>query len=192
MDDARLIERELSSERVYDGGFIAVDRMTVELPNGSIAARDIVRHVGAAAVVPLDADGNVILVKQYRAPHGRVLLEIPAGKKNDKLEDGLTAAKRELEEETGYTADAFIHLTDLLTTPGFSDEVISLYLATDIAPGDSHPDEDEFLDVVKMPFEEALRMVESGALSDAKTACALLLAREAVKVYGRLKNGSDL
>ena len=174
--NANIIEKPVSCQRVFDGLILHIDHLTVELPNGKPAQREVARHVGASAVVPVDAEGNVWLVKQFRAPVDRVLLEIPAGKLDFKEEDRLLAAKRELREETGLTAGSWTHLTDIVTTPGFSDERISLYLARDLSAGESHPDDDEFLNVVRMPLTELVDMIRRGEVPDAKTVCAVMLA----------------
>lgn len=179
-DDASIIEKTVSSERVYDGLILHIDHITNRLPNGKLAAREIARHVGASAVVPVDGEGNVWLVKQFRAPIDQVLLEVPAGKLDYKGEDRLEAAKRELKEETGLTARSWTHLSDIVTTPGFTDELISLYMARDLERGESHPDEDEFLNVVKVPLAELVAMIARGEVTDAKTICAVLLAEKAV------------
>jgi ADP-ribose pyrophosphatase len=182
MDDKRLIERPLSAEKIYDGAILRVERLTVALPNDKTAYREIVRAGGAAAVVPVDEHGDVYLVRQYRAPFDRILLEIPAGKKSSRDEDPLCTARRELREETGLTAEKFVHLSDIFPTPGFCDEVLSLYLALGLSTGETQPDEDEFLSVVKLPFARACAMAVAGEIRDAKSVCALLLARDAIKV----------
>ena len=174
-DDERILEQTVATERVYDGLILHIDRLTNRLPNGKLAPREVARHVGASAVLPLDADGSVFLVRQYRAPVDRVLLEIPAGKLDSKNEDRLLAAQRELREETGLSAGEWTHLNDLLTTVGFCDENISVYLARELHRGESHPDDDEFLNLVRMPFREALEMALSGEIQDAKTITALLM-----------------
>ena len=133
--------------------------------------------MGASAVLPVDAEGNVYLVRQFRAPISQVLLEIPAGKLDSVDEDRLLAAKRELKEETGFEAASWLHLCDTFTTPGFSSERISLYLARELSAGECRPDEDEFLNVVKMPFEEAYAMVLRGEIRDAKTQVGLCMAK---------------
>ncbi|NLF28017.1 MAG: NUDIX hydrolase [Clostridiales bacterium] len=179
--DAGLLETILERKRVFDGLIVSVDHATAKLPNGRLARREIAVHVGASAVVPVDDAGNVYLVRQFRAPVGKVLLEIPAGKLDGPDEDRLLAAKRELEEETGFEAARWTHLSDIVTTPGFCDERISLYLAQDLASGDARPDEDEFLNLVKMPLEDACRAALSGEIGDAKTVCAVLLARERIR-----------
>lgn len=174
--DKRIVERRVDSRRVFDGIILHVDHMTYELPNGRLAKRECARHIGASAVVPVDGEGNVWLVKQFRACIDRPLLEIPAGKLDFKDEDRLEAARRELAEETGLTARSWTHLTDIFTTPGFSDEKISLYLARDLEAGESHPDDDEFLNVVKLPLREVEAAVMRGEITDAKTVCAVLMA----------------
>ena len=113
-----IIEKLSDRRRVFDGAIIHVDHMTATLPNGKEALREVAVHIGAAAVVPVDAEGNVYLVRQFRAPLEKVTLEIPAGKLDFKGEDRFECAKRELREETGYTANNWTHLTDLATTPG--------------------------------------------------------------------------
>ncbi len=175
-----ILETTVSTRRVFDGLILHIDHITNRLPNGKLADREVARHVGASAVVPVDEAGNVYLVRQFRAPIDRVLLEVPAGKLDFKGEDRLLAAKRELEEETGLTARSWTHLTDIVTTPGFSDELISLYLARDLVAGQSHPDDDEFLNLVKVPLAELVAMIARGEVTDAKTICAVLLADRAV------------
>ena len=179
-DDASIMETTVDARRVFDGLILHIDHITNRLPNGKLAAREIARHVGASAVVPVDGDGNAWLVKQFRAPIDRILLEIPAGKLDYKGEDRLEAAKRELREETGLTAGSWTHLSDIVTTPGFSDECISLYLARDLSAGESHPDEDEFLNVVQVPLGELVEMIQRGEVTDSKTICAVLMAEKVV------------
>lgn len=177
-DDSRIMEQNVSSERVFEGIILNVDHLTNRLPNDKLAKREVIRHIGAAAVLPVDDDGNVYLVRQFRAPVGRVLLEIPAGKLDCKGEDRKSAAQRELREETGLVAEEWIHLNDMLSTVGFCDECISLFLARGLSAGDSDPDEDEFVNVVKMPFAEAVDMVMNNEISDSKTICALMMANK--------------
>lgn len=179
-DDRNIMERTIDCKRVFDGLILHIDHVTNELPNGRTAPREIARHVGASAVVPVDEQGNVWLVKQFRAPVDRVLLEVPAGKLDFKAEDRLLAAKRELREETGLTARSWTHLGDIVTTPGFSDELISLYLARELSAGESHPDDDEFLNVVRIPLGELVDMVRRGEVPDAKSICAIMLADKAI------------
>ena len=171
--DRDLIEKVVASETVYEGGFLTVDHLTVELPGGGRSGRDIVRHPGAVGVLALHGDA-VILVRQFRVALDRVLLEIPAGK-IDEGEDPVATARRELEEETGYVAGELTHLMTLATSAGFCDEAIDLYVTTDLRLGDTRPDEDEILEVVTMPFVELRRMVERGEIEDGKTVVATLL-----------------
>ena len=178
--DESIMEKNLSRERVFDGIIMHIDHLTNRLPNGKAAKREVAMHVGASAVLPVDADGSVYLVRQFRAPIDQVLLEIPAGKLDHADEDRLLAAKRELREETGLEAEKWLRLTDTFTTPGFSNERISLYLAQKLFHGESSPDEDEFLNVVKLPFEEALAMVMRGEIRDAKTQIALCMAQNLI------------
>jgi len=175
-DDSRIMEQNVSSERVFDGIILNVDHLTNSLPNGKLAKREVIRHIGAAAVLPVDDEGNVYLVRQFRAPVGRVLMEIPAGKLDYKGEDRLEAAKRELREETGLIAESWTHLNDMLSTVGFCDECISLFLARNLSAGDCDPDEDEFVNVIRMPLSEAVEMAMNNEICDAKTVCALLMA----------------
>ena len=178
--DIQIMEKNVSRERKFDGIILHIDHLTNELPNGKLAKREVAVHVGAAAVLPIDSEGNVYLVRQFRAPIDQILLEIPAGKLDHVNEDRFLAAKRELEEETGLTANSWLHLCDTFTTAGFSNEKISLYLARDLVFGESRPDEDEFLNVVKMPFEEAFNMVMRGEIRDAKTQITLLMAKNII------------
>ena len=176
-NDEAILEKNLSRERVFDGIILHIDHVLNELPNGKQAKREVAMHVGASAVLPVDDEGNVYLVRQFRAPIEQVLLEIPAGKLDSVNEDRLLAAKRELREETGLEAESWLHLTDTFTTAGFSNERISLYLARNLRQGESRPDEDEFLNLIKMPFEEAFSMVMRGEIRDAKTQIALCMAK---------------
>ena len=179
--DKNILETIVGRERVFDGLILHIDHATAKLPNGKLAKREIAIHVGASAVIPVDEDGYIYLVRQFRAPIERVLLEIPAAKLDAPDEDRLLAAKRELQEETGLTATKWTHLTDIVTTPGFSNEVISLFLAQDLSRGEAAPDEDEFLNLVRMPLEDAYQAVLRGEMDDAKTVCALMLARERIR-----------
>ena len=137
-----------------------------------------IHHPGAAAVLPVLPNGNVILVRQFRYPIGQVTLEVPAGKLDAVGEDPLHCAQRELSEETGYTAERYEKLTTIATTVGFSNEYIHLYLARDLTVGAQHTDADEFVNVVSMPFSDALAMVGSGEIIDAKTMISLMMAQE--------------
>lgn len=175
-DDLR--EIPFSSETLYDGKILHVEKWQVTCPNGRTAQREIVVHKGAAAVVPVYEDGTTLLVRQHRLAVDRVTLEIPAGKLDSAGEDPLSCAVRELREETGLSAGRMTLLTSLLTTPGFCTEKIAVYLAQDLSQGETHPDEDEFLGLVRMPLEEAVALVMRGEIRDGKTICGLLMAKE--------------
>ena len=185
MDENSIREIPFSSETVYDGKILHVERWQVTCPNGKAAAREIVVHKGAAAVVPVYADGTTLLVRQHRVAVDRVTLEIPAGKLDSVGEDPHDCAVRELEEETGLRAGRMTLLTSLLTTPGFCTEKIAIYLAQDLSQGQTHPDEDEFLSLVRMPLEDAVAMVMRGEIRDGKTICGLLMAKEALAAQKR-------
>ena len=176
-----LIETGISSEHIFDGTLLHVRRDKVRLPGGAETVREWIKHPGAAAVLPVLADGQVILVRQYRYPIGEVTLEVPAGKLDAKDEEPLHCARRELSEETGYTAEAYEKLTTIATTVGFSNEYIHLYLARGLSAGRQHTDADEFVHVVRMSFEKALDMVKTGEIVDAKTIISLMMAAERLR-----------
>ena len=168
-------EKTLSSKLVYDGGLLKVYYDTVELANGATAWREVVRHPGAVVMVPVDDAGNVYLVRQYRYPYARPLLEVPAGKL-EYGEEPFPAAQRELEEEIGAHAARWTPMGEMLPTPGFCDERQHVYLARELTFGESHPDEDEFLEIVKLPLAQAREMAADGRLEDSKTVAAILRA----------------
>lgn len=183
-NDDRLVEKKLNEKEMFRGPLISVEHWQAEIFGGKTALREIVRHPGAAAIVPVDDKGFVTLVWQFRIAMGRALLEIPAGKKDGPNEDFLCCAKRELEEETGLFAKNWKPLLVIDTSPGFLTERIGLFLATDLSQGDARPDEDEFLRVEKMPLSEAVARVMRGDITDAKTAVGLLMAAEALRSAG--------
>lgn len=168
--------RTLGSRTIAEESFLRLDRATVTTPDGTAISRVIVVHPGAVAVVPVIGD-DVILIEQHRAPVGRPLLEIPAGKLDIPGEDRRDTAARELEEEIGFTPGHLEHLIDLLTTPGFSDECITIYVATDLAAVPLRPAgaEEHHSRVVRMRFDEAVEQVRAGVITDAKTVAGLLL-----------------
>ena len=174
-DDKNLIEKKISSEEIFHGHLLHVFKDEVELPNGNKATREWIKHPGASSVIPLLPDNQIILVRQYRYPVAQVTLEVPAGKLDKPGEDPLECAKRELSEETGYTAGKIWKLTTIATTVGFSNEYIHLYAATDLTPGKIHPDADEFINTVKMPLTAALHLVETGKIIDSKSIISILL-----------------
>jgi len=171
---SNLIEKQIKREEIYDGVVLHVVKDTIELPNGKESLREFCLHVGAVCVLPLLPDGTVIMERQFRYAHNRVFFEIPAGKLNYKGEDPLDAAKRELREETGATAGKYTFLGELDTSPALLDEKIHMYLAEDLTFGDRDLDDDEFLDVEKVPLKDLYEMVMSGEIKDAKTQIAVL------------------
>ena len=168
-----LTERQLSRETIYEGKILHIYRDDVLLPNGRTSVREVADHPGGVAIVALDENDNVLTVKQYRYVFSRVLEEIPAGKL-ERGEDPREAAIRELKEETGAASAHMTDLGALLVSPGCYGEVLHLYLAEGLTFGAQHPDEDEFLDVVRMPFDRAVELCMTGELTDAKTVIALL------------------
>ncbi|MCU6795925.1 NUDIX hydrolase [Paenibacillus sp. WQ 127069] len=164
-------EVTLSTQPIFEGKIISLQVDTVRLPNGKTATREIVKHPGAVAVLAL-VDDKMLVVEQYRKPLERNQIEIPAGKL-DAGEDPLEAAKRELEEETGYRCDTMKLVCSFYTSPGFADEIIHLYVADQLTKGDAHLDEDEFLDVESITLEQAQQYMREQRISDAKTITAV-------------------
>lgn len=165
----------LDSQRIFDGAVFAVDRDRLLEENGIEVVRDVVRHPGGAGALPLFDDGRVALVRQYRHPARRELLEIPAGR----IEDGEApeaCAVREVEQEIGFRAGRIEKLAEFYSTPGFCDEKLHVYLATDLTPSSQALDHDELIEVVNLPFVEAVKTAERGEIEDSKTIIALLLA----------------
>ncbi len=169
-----LKEKTLNKEYMFNGRIINLRRDDVELPNGSKATREVVEHRGGVCVLPLTDDNCVLMVRQYRYPYEEEVLEIPAGKRDSLTEDPFECGKRELKEETGTEASEYTFLGQLYPTPGYTNEVIYMYLARGLTFGKDNPDEDEFLEVEKIPFDKALQMAVSGELKDAKTQCAIM------------------
>ena len=178
-----LSEKKVGSEEIFDGVILHVFKDTVELPNKDLAVREVIRHIGAVCVVPVTDDGNVILERQYRYPLGEVITEIPAGKLDFQEEDRLDAIKRELKEETGYTADNWTDMGLFFPAAAYSDEKITMYLATGLHKGEQVLDKDEFLNVFEMPLKEAVDQVMNGRITDSKTQTGILKA-EQILLYG--------
>ena len=176
-----LSETALSSKEIFNGRILHIYDDTVRLPNGETAGREVIRHVGAVCVSPVTDDGNVIVEKQFRYPIDEVICEIPAGKLESKNEDRLEAAKRELLEETGISADNWRELGVFYPAPAYSDEKITMYVATSLHYGERSLDDDEFLDVESRPLSELVDEVMSGKITDAKTQIAVL---KAAKILG--------
>ncbi len=176
----KLEEKKLSSEEIFDGVAIHLFKDEILLPNGNKGVREVIRHPGAVCVLPVTENNEVIFVNQFRYAFNKVTLEVPAGKL-EKGEDPLEAAMRELSEETGLSAKNVTYMGELYTTPALIDEVIHMYLATDLIEGEQHLDEDEFINTLKMPMEEALAMVMKGEIRDSKTQLLLLKADKYLK-----------
>lgn len=175
---SNLEEKMLHREEIFHGVALHVVKDDILLPNGHRGIREISLHDGASAVIPILPDGRVIMERQFRYAHHRVMLEIPAGKLNSSDEDPLEAAKRELLEETGARADKYTYLGEIATAPALIDEVIHLYMAEDISFGERRLDPDEFLDVELIHIDELYGMVMRGEITDSKTQIAVLKARE--------------
>jgi len=162
---------------LYRGRIFDVFVEKVALPNGVVTDREVVRHPGAAAMVPFLSDGEVVLIKQYRHAVDRVLWEIPAGTL-EKGESPLDCAGRELVEEIGYEASAFEKLTELLPAPGYTDECIHIFVATGLRPAQQNLDDDEVLEIQPTSFDRAIEMIADGAIQDAKTIVGLMLCKK--------------
>ncbi len=171
-----LTETTITSEPVYDGVLLKARRETVRLPDGSSGTREWLDHPGAAAVVPFFEDGSILLVRQFRFPPRKEFLEIPAGKLDVAGESPLDVAGRELEEETGFVASEFESLGAIFPCIGYSNECIYLFTARGLSRGTQQLSDGEFVEPVRMPFSDALALVDAGEIDDAKTVSALLLA----------------
>ncbi|GAA0346816.1 ADP-ribose pyrophosphatase [Bacillus carboniphilus] len=171
----RFNEKTINRETIFEGKVISLHVDEVELPNGKTSKREIVKHPGAVAVIPILDNGKIILVEQYRKALERTIVEIPAGKL-EKGEEPENTARRELEEETGYQCETLEHLISFYTSPGFADEIIHLYLAKGLTKAEVPlaADEDEFVDLLEVSIEEAEELVRTKKIYDAKTAYAVL------------------
>lgn len=165
-------ETTLSSELIYDGRIMRVYKDKVMLQSGKESVREYIRHSGGASVLAVDEDENIYLVSQFRYPYASQTLEIPAGKK-EYGEQPLVCAKRELEEETGLVADNIRLISTVYPTPAYTDEKLYVYLATGLKKTQAHLDEGEFLNVIKMPFAQALELAKQGKINDSKTLVAI-------------------
>ncbi len=166
--DSQLKETRLDGELAYDGGFLKVSRDRVQLPNDAIAFREYIRHPGAVVVLPVFDDGRVLLERQFRYPLDRVFIEFPAGK-IDPGEDHLACAKRELQEETGYTADSWQLISTIHNAIAYSDEYLDMYVARGLTAGPSKLDDGEFVEIFTATVPELMDMVRTGQVTDVKT-----------------------
>lgn len=173
--DASQSEPTVESKLLYRGRIVNLRVDTVRLPSGRLATREIAEHAHCVCIVPLDAQGNVLLVRQYRKPAEAELLEIPAGGV-EPGEVSQAAVLRELQEETGFTAGTLRHLSSFWMTPGWSTEYMHAYLATDLSPAHLAQDEDENISVVRVPLAQVPQMIQAGEIQDAKSIASLLLA----------------
>ena len=178
---SNLTEKQISREEIFHGVALHVVRDQILLPDGTRSVREISLHNGAAAVIPILPDGRVIMERQFRYAHGKVMLEIPAGKLDTPDEPPLEGAKRELWEETGAVAGRYTYLGSLAPSPALINEVIHIYMAEDITLGESHLDSGEFLDVEYYTLDSLHEMVMSGEITDAKTQIAILKSWEIIK-----------
>jgi ADP-ribose pyrophosphatase len=172
-----LTERFVSGEQVFDGTLLKVRRDRVRLPDGSEGTREYIRHPGAVAIVPLFDDGRLLLERQFRYPHGREFIEVPAGKV-DPGEPHLETAKRELLEETGYAAKEWQRIGVIHTAIAYTDEAIEIFLAQKLEKRERKLDQGEFIDTVIIGFDEAIAMIRDGRITDAKTVTALLWVKQ--------------
>lgn len=174
-DTHKLIEQTLSSKEIFNGRLLHVYFDEVRLPDGSTSTREWIKHPGAAAVLPVFENGDVMLVRQFRYPVSQIFYEVPAGK-IDRGEEAGSTARRELKEEAGLTCRHFQYIGQFYPGIGYSDELIHLYTAWDIDAFDQQVDEDEFLLKERIPFCDAVNMVHSGEISDGKSMVTLLRA----------------
>lgn len=169
-------EKVLDSEMIYEGAILNLRRDKVTVRTGT-AYREIVEHNGGAVIVAITDDDKVVMVKQYRASTRRNMLELPAGK-IDKDEDPMAAAIRELKEETGYTPGKTVHLISSYPSVGYTEEMLHIYLCTELEPGETHFDENEALDILEYEFDTLMEMIRNGELKDGKTQLGLLMAKQ--------------
>lgn len=178
----RLYEKTLDSQSVFEGRVVKLDYDKVELENGKEATREVVKHPGGVCIAAITEDDELLFVKQYRYPYHKVVLELPAGKLEDEgnpLGNGI----RELREETGAIAKSYVSLGELYPSPGYSDEVIYMYFCKVEEFLEMNPDDDEFLEVIKIPISDAVEMVMQNLIKDAKSQVAIL---KTAKLLGKI------
>lgn len=169
-------EKTLESQHIYKGAIINLrkDKVTV---SGGESYREIVEHSGGAVIGAITDDGNIVMVKQYRKAANRVMLEVPAGKRDDD-EELIETARRELKEETGYTAGKIIPLGKMYPTPGYSEEILEIFLARDLIPGETDFDENEAIDILDYPLDDLVDMIMAGEITDGKTQVTIFMIKE--------------
>jgi len=177
--DNEFIETQIDSEKVFSGRLLHVYRDTIALPNGKISAREYIKHPGAAVIIPYLGDRKVLLIRQFRYPVGRVMTELPAGKM-DGGENAEETIRRELAEETGYRSDHFVEIGTIHTCVGYSDELLHLFWADRLVPGETRPDPDEKIELLTMTIDAAMAEIYSGNITDAKTLIGLFWAEKII------------
>lgn len=183
IDISKFEEKEKSSELIFDGKVLHLYRDVIELPNGNEGFREYCRHMGAVCVVPVTDEGEIICVRQYRYAIGQAIIEIPAGKLDSKDEDPREAALRELREETGAVCSSLTYMGKYYSSPAILDECIYMYLAEGLTFGETDPDDDEFLELLRIPADELTHMIMNGEIVDGKTQAAVM--RAAVTIAAR-------
>jgi len=178
--DKKLVEKKLKSDLVYQGSFLNVIRDEVELPNGKMSTREYIPHPGASMVIPVADSGKLVMLRQYRYALQSIFIEFPAGK-IDAGEDALTTAKRELQEETGLVAKSIQHLTTIHPVIGYSNEHIEIYLAKGLTHTTANLDEEEFVDVFEIEYDEVMGMMKQGKITDVKTMVGLFWYQQVLK-----------
>ena len=173
----------LHSETLFEGRAFSIRRDELRTPSGRTAYYDIIGHHGSVVLIPIDAEGNILFVRQYRHATQTDILELPAGTLDSADVPRLDCANREIREETGFGAKKMLELGEFFLVPGYSTELMTVYLATELYFAPLDPDEDEYLQVEKIPLAEAFAMAEAGKIPDAKTLAALLMARPHLKSY---------
>ncbi|WIV10979.1 NUDIX hydrolase [Proteiniborus sp. MB09-C3] len=175
-------EKTMKSEKIYEGKILSLRIDTVELPDKKYSKREIVEHPGAVAIVPITNEGEIVFVKQFRKATETVLLEIPAGKLEIN-EQPVECAIRELKEETGLYSENIEYILDYFSSPGFTNEKIHIFIASEVINGEATPEEDEYIDVVKINIDEAINMIKDGTIKDGKTIIGVYMA------YNKMKKG---
>ncbi|MDK2918916.1 MAG: ADP-ribose pyrophosphatase [Candidatus Petromonas sp.] len=177
-----ITERTIKTDKIYQGKIINLRVDTVELPDKKYSKREIVEHPGAVAIVPITNNNKIIMVKQYRKPVEETLLEVPAGKLEIN-EEPIECAKRELLEETGYKSEDLEYILSFYTSPGFSNESISIYTARNLVKDIAQPDEDEYIEIQEYEIDELIKMIQEGNIKDAKTIISILSVKNYAKLY---------